>query len=84
MLGLSSRIVEVIVGWPIGVAPEEADKVYAEIGRVLHFLLPCSVGLVFADFEGVRLRVREEYLPEIRRLSKNLRYVEVEVNRIDG
>ena len=82
MLGLSSRVVEVIVSWPIGAAPEEADKVYAEIGKVLKTLLPCSTGLIFADFEGVRLRISESYLPEIRRLSKNLRYVKVEVNRI--
>jgi len=82
MLGLSSRVVEVVVSWPIGAAPEEAEKVYAEIGKVLQILLPCSINLVFADFEGVRLKVSEEYLPEIRRLAKNLRYVEVEVNRI--
>ena len=82
MLGLSSRVVEVIVSWPIGAAPEEADKVYAEIGKVLKTLLPCSINLVFADFEGVRLRISESYLPEIRRLAKNLRYVKVEVNRI--
>ena len=48
----------------------------------MQILLPCSINLVFADFEGVRLRISESYLPEIRRLSKNLRYVEVEVNRI--
>ena len=71
-------VVEVIVSWPIGVAPEEADKVYAEIGKVLQVLLPCGK-LVFADFEGVRLSISEEYLPEIQRLSKALRYVEVEL-----
>ncbi|MCD6312478.1 MAG: hypothetical protein J7L79_01520 [Thaumarchaeota archaeon] len=75
----ASRMVEVVVSWPLGVAPEEAIKVYAEIGKVLHFLLPCSFELVFADPEGVRLKIGEEYLSEIRRLSKNLRYVEIEV-----
>lgn len=79
MMAGGFRVVEVVVSWPLGAAPEEADRVYAEIGRVLHFLLPCSVGVVFADFEGVRLRINEQYLPEIRRLSKNLRYVEIEV-----
>jgi len=69
--------VEVIVTWPIGFE-KEADKIYAEIGRVLQILLPCSK-LVFADLEGVRLSISEEYLPEIRRLSRTLKYVEVEI-----
>jgi len=72
-------MVEVIVTWPASVAPEERDKINAEIGRVLRILLPYCSKIVYVDLEGVRMSVDENCIHEIQGLQDSLKYVEVEI-----
>ena len=74
---------EVIIIWPIGADPREEKRIDAEIGRVLRTLLPCSQ-VVYADMEGVRLKVSKECMSEVWRLAKTARYLEFEVEVTEG
>jgi len=81
----SVKLVEVTVSWePSAADPREAEKINAEIGRVLKAILPFAHKLVFADLEGVRLRVDSAILSQLRKLRKTLRYVDVSFEEVES
>ena len=80
----SVKLVEVTVTWEIAADPRESEKINAEIGKVLKTILPFAHKLVFADLEGVRLRVDSTILSQLRKLRNGLRYVDISFEEVES